>query len=86
MTIDHLKHMEIDLFIFPETNLDTRKPIIRKQVDGSLRKPLGQGTYNIEMTTSNAKYTGQYKPGGVMRGIIGKHRGRTIETGHDKYG
>jgi hypothetical protein len=23
MTLDHLKHMEVDIFVFPETNLDT---------------------------------------------------------------
>jgi exonuclease III len=86
MLLDHLKHMEIDIFILPETNLDTHKAQVRSQVHKHFKKALGPGTYQIEMTTSNAEYTGQYKPGGVMGGVIGNTRGRIIESGHDKYG
>jgi hypothetical protein len=38
------------------------------------------------MATSNAEYVGQYKPGGVMGGIIGRNKARVIESGSDKYG
>jgi hypothetical protein len=86
MILDHLKHMEVDLFVFPETNLDTHKPQVKRQVHNHFKKSIGRGTYKIEMTTSNAEYIGQYKPGGVMGGIIGSTIGRIIESGHDKYG
>jgi hypothetical protein len=32
MILAHLKHMEVDMFIFPETNRDTHKPRVKKQV------------------------------------------------------
>jgi hypothetical protein len=86
MLIDHLKHMEIDAFVLPETNLDTHKTRVRSQVHNHFRESLGQGTYQLEMATSNAEYVGHYKPGGVMGGIMGHNRGRILETGHDKYG
>jgi hypothetical protein len=86
MLLDHLKHMKIDVFILPETNLDTNKTQVKQQMHNHFKKLLGQGTYQIEMTTSKAEYTGQYKPGGVMGGVIGSNRGRIIESGHDKYG
>jgi hypothetical protein len=86
MILDHLKHMEVDMFIFPETNLDTHKNRVKRQVHNHCRKSLGQGTYQIEMTTSNAEYTGQYKPGGIMGGVIGRNKARILESGHDKFG
>jgi hypothetical protein len=86
MVIDHLKHMEVDVFIFPETNLDTHKAKVKSQVHKHFRESLGPGTYQLEMATSSAEYTGQYKPGGVMGGIMGHNRGRIIESGKDKYG
>jgi hypothetical protein len=38
------------------------------------------------MATSNAEYSGYYKPGGVMGGVIGRNKARVVESGHDKYG
>jgi hypothetical protein len=86
MILDHLKHTEVDIFVFPETNLDTHKPTVKQQVHNHFRKPLGHGTYQIEMATSNAEYTGQYKPGGILGGVIGRNRARILESGQDKYG
>jgi hypothetical protein len=86
MLLDHLKYMEVDMFVFPETNLDTHKMTITRQVHNHFRKSLGQGTYQIEKTTSNAEYTGHYKPGGVMGGVIERNKAQILESGQDKYG
>ena len=38
------------------------------------------------MATSDADYSGYYKPGGIMGGVMGRYKARVIESGHDKYG
>jgi exonuclease III len=86
MILEHLKHMEVDIFVFPETNLDTHKMKIKGKIHKHFRKSLSQGTYQIKMATSNAEYSGYYKPGGVMGGVIGRNKARVVESGHDKYG
>jgi hypothetical protein len=86
MILDHMQHMEIDIFVFPETNLNTHKSMVKGQIHKQFKRALGSGTYRIEMSASTAEYTGNYKPGGVIGGVIGRNKARIVESGHDKYG
>jgi hypothetical protein len=44
MILDHLQHMEIDIFVFPETNLNTHKNMIKGQIHKQFKIALGSGT------------------------------------------
>jgi hypothetical protein len=86
MILNHLTGMETDVIILPETNLDTNKHKVKQQIHKHCRKAFGHGTYHPAMATSAIEYAGNYKPGGILGIVVGKHKARILESGHDQYG
>ena len=86
MTMQTMKEMEIDVMMFPETNLDTNKRCVRSQVYNYCRRVFGLGNYQVAMAASPQENATNHKPGGVLGITIGKTVGHVIERGSDEMG
>jgi hypothetical protein len=73
----HIKDIEADIIILPETNLNTKKQFVKRQIPKQLKQTFGQGTYQVEMAASDAEYSESYKPGGIL-GIV---TGQSMDSG-----
>jgi hypothetical protein len=90
LLMEHYKEMEVDIVLGSEHMLDTNIPYVKKRLyDGATR------TFGLNYCTTVAAATpteiitqGQtsHKPGGSMALVLGKPRGRLLETGRDKLG
>jgi hypothetical protein len=86
ITLDQVKQMEVDVMILTETNLDTNNTKVKAMIHNDLRTTFGLGTYHLTTSASPQQYNGFYKPGGVTGVVIGKTKGRLLESGGDYMG
>ena len=77
-TMQTVKEMEIDVMMFPETNLDTNKRRVRSQVYNHCRRVFGLGSYQVAMAATPQEYATNHKSGGVLGITIGKTVGHVI--------
>jgi len=86
LTLEHIKHMEVDHVVFPEIKLDTTKSQARKGIHDESCRQFGLGEHKTVMTSSPTTFHTSLKPGGVMATTIGSLTGRILATGYDPLG
>jgi hypothetical protein len=86
LTLDHIRHMESDVMIITETNLDTNNNQVKTSLHKDLQKTFDMGTYHLVTSASTQSYNGVYKPGGVLGIVQGNSKGRILESGGDNMG
>ena len=88
--LEHYKEMEVDIALGCEHKLDTNIPYVNKRLYDGATKIFGPNSCTIVAVATPTEITtniqGSHKPGGSMATIIGKPRGRILETGKDTFG
>ena len=86
MALDELRNAEVDVMMFPETNLATDQAFIKNQVHLECKKAFGMGRYRFVASQSKVSYSTSYKPGGVLGVAVGPVSGRLLAVEADDYG
>ena len=84
--LEHIRDMECDHAVLPETKLDTHKGWVKAKVHHHCRRVFGTGEYRLTTAASPLEYHTPLKPGGLMSVTSGHLTGRVIETGADEFG
>ena len=83
--LQDLEESGIDLYMAPETKLNTRHEGVQDTLHHHCRKVHGR-RYKLVATSSTIRFPSQLKPGGVLALITGKNAGRVASTGADPFG
>jgi hypothetical protein len=90
LIMEHYKEMEIDIALGCEHKLDTNIPYVTRRLYEGATRTLGQNSCTIIAATTPTEIITRglsaHKPGGSMATVIGKSRGRLLQTGKDKLG
>jgi hypothetical protein len=90
LLLEHYKEMEIDIALGCEHKLDTNIPYVHRRLYEGATRTFGINNCTIVAVATPTeiitKGQSSHKPGGSMATVIGKPRGRLIETGKDKLG
>ena len=81
-----IQQLDLDISLWAEHNLDSRKPWVNDTLHTTARKHFGLGSYDIQTVSTPVNSHSSYKPGGVMSFIQGPTRGRILERGQDPLG
>ena len=81
-----IQHMDIDISLWAEHNLDIHKPWVQAKLHEATRKTFGLGSYDLQTGSTPIPSQTSYKPGGTLSLVQGPLRGRILERGHDKLG
>ena len=81
-----IQHLDLDISLWAEHNLDTQKPWVQNQLHTTACKRLGLGSYDLQTATPPVSSLNAYKPGGVLSLIHGPIQGRILERGQDPLG
>ena len=88
--LEHYKDMEVDIALGCEHKLDTTIPYVNKRLYEGATKIFGPNSSTVVAVATPteiiSRTQGSHKPGGSMATVIGKSRGRMLETGKDSFG